>query len=79
MYNLLVILAMHCVPFITSYFDADSVWHAYITTLLIIIVLQNFYIYTHTNRKTLVSLLAFVLLIISIWGFFDYVALSVMG
>jgi len=79
MYSLLIILALHFVPFVTSFWDEDNMWQSYVITLLAIVAMQSFYIYRNTKKKDILNLLAFILLVIGIWHFFDYISLSVMG
>jgi len=79
MYSLVIILILNIIPSLTSGMEGDYPWHIYLITLLTIIVVQALYIYRLTPRKSYLHILAFFILVISIWDFLDYVALTVMG
>lgn len=79
MYSLIAILILNIIPSFTSGLDGDYPWHIYLITLLTIIVVQALYIYRLTPRKSYIHLLAFIILVISIWDILDYTASIVIG
>lgn len=79
MYSLITILILNIIPSFTSSLDGDFPWHVYLITLLTIIVMQALYIYRLTPRKPYIHLLAFIILVVSVWDIVDYVASISMG
>lgn len=79
MYSLALILVLNIIPSFTSGLEGDHSWHIYLFSLLMIIVIQALYIYRKTDKKTKVHLLAFVILVISMWDVIDYTASVMMG
>lgn len=78
MYSLFVILSLLIFPSIlTNRLEGDAAWQVNIVSMYIVILVQSIYIYRTIPRiKGFKHLVAFIILMTSIWFLFDYLAVS---
>jgi len=76
--SLIITLSLLIFPCIlTQRLEGDVAWQVNIISMYLVILVQSFYIYkTIPKKEGFKHLVAFVILMLSLWFLFDYIAVS---